>query len=419
MRALLLILVGFGAGLAAGLLWRDAPDPPRRPVRTTAELPPVERTPPPEPGFEEQPDPKRIAPPPAEFAPTGVGTLEFDGRVDGENQDAWIEYRQIDGEADSLEAECDEDGLQRWRLRAGIHRLCWWHGAREDLRTVEVRIKPGEVTRVAATAPAEPGQFPIGAGLGRVEVVVFDLDNRRAPQASVEIEYVDVRGEVDTCDENVASDGSLRMDLLPGDYVVRVGCQEQPARIVAGQILPLVFRSGTEGEVRYTRRPFTHLLPCFKSEKRTHSYARQSDDSTDRYIYVKPGRYETRLSFPLEDRPRSLGFVDVAPGVVTMFEPRALPLGFANLVVRKPEGLSTGYADAEATPADPAGEPKRVRTRIMFNPYAVNVMMLQNASAGLWRVRITAPECDPLVETFEVGTERKLIEFQLQRSTIR
>jgi hypothetical protein len=420
MRAALLVLLAFAGGLALGLHLREAPEPARRPMRTTTPEPPLaERSSLPGPEAKAESLPEIPATAPVTIERVGVGTLEFDGRLDGRELEAWVEHRTIEGEEDDLDPDEYDDGLQRWRLRAGIHRLWWCHGPRRDLRCVEVRIEPGKVTRVSASDPATPDQFPIERGLGRLEVVVFDLGGLRAPQAAFRVEYVDIRGEIDADHQNAASDGSLQMDLLPGDYVVRVGCQEQRVRVVAGQVSNMVFRSSTEGEVRLTRPPFPELVALFETDSRTHSWALLPDGKSSRYIYVRPGRYEARASFAHEDQPRSLGFLDVAPGVITGFEPRQLPTAQVGFHFVLPEGLATRYADLEAMPLDPNGEPRRVRLRHEFGSISVHSPGMTHVSPGRWRVRATAAGCDPLERVFEVGTNVMQLDIEFQRSTIR
>jgi hypothetical protein len=414
-RGAFLILLGFGVGLFAGLAWRDEPGPTRRPVRTTTtELPPVERRSEPESVGEAAAE--RSAPEPIGIERTGVGTLEFDGGVDGDLREGWIAFRHIDGEEDGLEAESLEDGLQRWRLRAGTYRLCWLHGPRDDLRAVEVRIEPGETTRVSAATPAAPDQFPIKPGLGRIEVTVFDLENRRAPQATVEFEYVDVRGEIATCDENAASDGSLRLEILPGDYVVRVGCQEQRVRLRAGETQPLTFRSRSEGEVRFVGGKRCHLVPVVESKTRTHSFARLVDDTGHRYIYMRPGLYLAKLAFPGDVKSRVLGRVDVRPGVITEFTTDPLPTAHLKIAVRRVPDAHTAWV--ELKPVEPGGQPAHWKLKHRFDGDWVH-LTARHLTPGLWRLRVWAAGCDEITRTIEMGVETVSVGVELQRSTIR
>ena len=414
MRALLLIVLGFAAGLAVGLLWRESPEQVRRPVRTVTELPGVRRAPP-------EPEEKPVEAPAAsdEVAPTGgVGFLEFDGRVDGDVREGWIGFRNMYGLEDALEPDSSEGGLQRWRLRAGIHRLCWWHGPRDDLRVVEVRIEPGEVTRVVAASPVAPDQFPIAHGLGRIDVEVFDLENRPAPQATVEFECVGPSGETVTDEENCASDGSLRLDLVPGDYTVRVGCQAQPARVVEGQTLRMTFRSRNEGEVRFVGGRYAHIVPTFESKSPTHAYAREANNKDDRYIYVRPGLYEAKLAFPGDLKSRVLGRVDVAPGVISEFTTDPLPTANVEVRVRAPEGVYPHPANIELTPLDPGAQPSRWRLKQSFDVRWA-CATARHVSPGIWRLRVHADPCDTVTRTIEVGHESQEVEVVLQRSTIR
>jgi hypothetical protein len=425
-KSLILTLLGFGAGVAVGLAWRDAPEPVRRPVRTTAtELAAAERESEAElePGSESEVESRaesrsEEAIALVEYERAGVGTLEFDGRVDGDMREAWIEYRTVNGESGTLEGRRGEDELQRWRLRSGAYSLCWWHGVRDDRRVIDVRIRPGEVTRVSATTAVAPEQFPIEPGLGRIEVTVFDLEDRRAPQANVEFEYVDVRGEIDAHEENAASDGSLRVDLLPGDYVVRVGCQEQRARLRAGETLPITFRSRSEGEVRFVGGKRCHLVPVVESKTRMQSFARLADDTGHRYIYMRPGLYEARLAFPGDVKSRVLGRVEVSAGVITEFTTDPLPTAHLRISVKRPQGSHVGAARFELTPLDAGAQPSGWKLRQSFTVDWAHVTA-RHLSPGLWRLKVHAIHCDLLTRTIEVGHEKQKVKVELQRSAVR
>lgn len=420
MRGAVLVLLGFGVGLVVGLAWRDGPGPSRRPVRTnTTELAAAQRESEQEPESEQTSEsatepPSGEATAPVEFERVGVGILEFDGRVDADMKEAWIEYRTVNGESDTLDGRWGEDEIQRWRLQSGTYRLCWWHGVRGDRRVIEVRIRPGEVTRASAATAVAPEQFPIEPGLGRIDVTVFDLENRRAPQVNVEFEYVDIRGEIDTYEENAASDGSLRMDLLPGDYVVRVGCQEQRARLRAGETLPISFRSRSEGEVRFVEGKRCHLVPVAESKTRTQSFARLADDTGHRYIYMRPGLYEAKLAFPGDVKSRVLGRVEVSAGVITEFTTDPLPTAHLEISVKRPPGSSAGVAHIELTPLDAGAQPVGWKLRQQFTVEWAHITA-RHLSPGLWRLKVQAPYCVMATRTIQVGHESEKVEVELQR----
>lgn len=304
-----------------------------------------------------QPTPRReaVAGRPEEGRPVSyerLGSVEVDfGEYPGRAQ-AWILPAEIarsvvlDGEI-AIEGEADdEDRLVKFEMPPGTY-LVWWESADHmDSVGTHVRVEPGKVTRVHASAGRK---LPVAQGLGRLDVQILAPEGGEGASGvwvNVLRDFGVRKGDYAAPPRVTNSAGRCAFELLPGPYRVAVHRREERIDVIAGRTTTLELRHENEGglEIALSPRDASLGLRLFDSAKNSYKPSEvRKETGVYTFVLVPAGSYEVvgRIKEGYWYL-RRFGRVEIVPRRTTYLDAE-LPLGGLRVLIdasTQPDGLS-------------------------------------------------------------------------------